>query len=121
MCSAARPTAATLIALWTLPAYAMDAGAGTLTCFQFATAYGENQAAEHRFFAWAQGYMSGLSSSRTDKANIDLEPDSFDEVDQLDFLLSYCAANPSRTYASGVERLYERIQRVQQSVSSRKR
>jgi hypothetical protein len=113
MCAAMRLICATLIVLVVSPdmGFAMNAGLGAFTCFQFATAYGEDQASEYKYFAWAQGYMSALSAARSDKAVVDLDPLSFDVTDQMDFMLSYCATNPSRTYASGIDRLYARLQR----------
>jgi HdeA/HdeB family len=46
-------------------------GAGMVTCAEFAQAYQQNpQSTEGYFFAWAQGYMTGLNGSMFARKNL---------------------------------------------------
>jgi len=85
-------------------------GPGAASCAEFAQAYKSNPVAAGNFyFAWAQGYISGLNSIalQTNQQFIDLAAMSF--PDQQMFIRQYCDQHPLAAYVQGVLDLIERL------------
>jgi hypothetical protein len=81
------------------------AGIGTSTCAQFAQECAKSPSfVESLYFAWAQGYMSGLNIFRSDNRYASLHAKSV-EVEE-DELRSYCDAHPLKNYVDAVMALY---------------
>jgi hypothetical protein len=88
-------------------------GLGATTCVQFNEDTRSNPAVQRDYLAWAQGYMSGILVGRPPGIDqgLDLNPPSFDMIDQLNFLRDYCAKSASANFADAVEALYKRLRR----------
>ena len=90
------------------------AGAGTITCTEFITAYGANpEAAESQFYNWAQGYMSGFNlgiismlDEKGPYAFRDLTGDL--EKNQLR-IRNYCVTHPTAYYFHAVLDLFDSL------------
>jgi hypothetical protein len=63
------------------------------------------------YLAWAQGFMSGILLSRPAGVDegLDLNPTTFNLVNQLHFLEDHCAKNTSLDFSDAVEALYKRL------------
>ena len=105
--------AATLITIAMLisnvPASAKYAwvGFGTATCGEFAALYRQDPTdIENLFFGWAQGFMSGLNTSRLGTGKtVDLEG-----AERLQRMIrAYCDANPLKQFVSAVLALYDKL------------
>ena len=63
------------------------------------------------YLAWAQGFMSGILSSRPPGIDegLDLDPATFGVMRQLEFLQDYCARDVSLDFSDAVAALYKRL------------
>jgi hypothetical protein len=88
-------------------------GLGATTCQRFNADIGASTSGRREYLAWAQGYMSGILLSRPAGVDdgLDLNPASFNLLEQLKFLEDYCAGNVSMDFADAVEALYKRLRR----------
>ena len=87
------------------------AGLGAARCDVF-TADTEQTPAMHRdYFAWAQGFMSGVLISQPPDVDdgVDLVPHSLPLVQQVEWLRQYCRANPGQDFTDAVLSLYKRL------------
>ncbi|MBR2120128.1 MAG: hypothetical protein IJ935_16070 [Afipia sp.] len=86
-------------------------GLGATTCQRFSDDVKANPAVRRDYLAWAQGFMSGILSSRPPGIDegLDLAPVSFDLIKQLHFLEDYCARNVSLDFSDAVAALYKRL------------
>ena len=86
-------------------------GLGATTCRQFNDDVKSNPVLRRDYLAWAQGFMSGILSSRPPGVDegLDLNPATFGLIDQLQFLEDRCAENASLDFSDIVEALYKRL------------
>ena len=83
-------------------------GLGATTCRDFNRDIERNFQLQRDYFAWAQGYMSGIlirSPPGVDEG-LQLNPPTFSLLKQVEFIRRYCAENPDRDYSEGVRELY---------------
>ena len=89
------------------------AGIGAARCRTFLEAVGSNPQEERTYFAWAQGFMSGIligAPSGVDEG-INLLHPSFPLQQQADFVRAFCSGNPQAAYSDGVLELYRELRR----------
>jgi len=89
------------------------AGIGAASCRAFIKGTESDPQAERTYFAWAQGYMSGLmmrAPSGVDEG-IDLLHPSFPLQQQADFMRAFCTGNLQADYADGVLELFRELRR----------
>ena len=93
------------------PQTARIVGLGATACLQFIEDIRSNPSVQRDYLAWAQGYMSGILLSRPPGIDqgLDLNPPTFDMINQLHFLGDYCAEHTSGNFADAVEALYKRL------------
>lgn len=93
------------------PLKATIVGLGAATCQQFNDDVRSNPLIRRDYLAWAQGFMSGILSSRPPGLDegLDLAPPTFPLMRQLDFLGDYCARNASLDFSDGVAALYKQL------------
>lgn len=86
-------------------------GLGATTCQRFEADVKANPAVRRDYLAWAQGFMSGIISSRPPGVDegLDLVPATFDLIRQLQFLEDHCARNVSLDFSDAVAALYKRL------------
>jgi hypothetical protein len=86
-------------------------GLGAATCQQFNDDVKSKPLIRRDYLAWAQGFMSGILSSRPPGVDdgLDLDPATFSLVNQLQFLEDRCAKNTSLDFSDAVEALYRRL------------
>lgn len=86
-------------------------GLGATTCQRFTDDVKANPALRRDYLAWAQGFMSGIISSRPPGVDegLDLAPITFDLIRQLHFLEDHCARNVSVDFSDAVAALYKRL------------
>lgn len=86
-------------------------GLGATTCQRFTDDVKADPSVRRDYLAWAQGFMSGIISSRPPGVDegLDLAPVSFDLIKQLRFLEDYCARNVSLDFSDAVAALYKRL------------
>jgi hypothetical protein len=86
-------------------------GLGAATCLQFNDDVKSNPMLRRDYLAWAQGFMSGILSSRPPGVDegLDLNPATFGLINQLQFLEDRCAKNTSPDFSDAVEALYKRL------------
>ncbi|WP_019195331.1 hypothetical protein [Afipia birgiae] len=86
-------------------------GLGATTCQRFNDDVKANPVLRRDYLAWAQGFMSGILLSRPPGVDegLDLDPVTFDLINQLHFLEDHCARNNSVDFADAVEALYKRL------------
>lgn len=86
-------------------------GTGTASCSQFMMAIADRPVEEREYFAWAQGYMSGILL--TAPAGVDdglsLTPKAFPVAAQIAFVRAFCERFPATTYSDGIETLYRAL------------
>jgi hypothetical protein len=70
-------------------------GLGATTCQRFNDDVKSNPLVRRDYLAWAQGFMSGILLSRLAGVDegLDLNPTTFDLVNQLHYLEDHCAKN----------------------------
>ncbi len=95
------------------PQTARIVGLGATACLQFNEDIRLNSSLQRDYLAWGQGYMSGILVSRPPGVDegLDLNPPTFDMINQFHFLRDYCAQNTSANFADAVEALYKRLRR----------
>ena len=95
------------------PQTARIVGLGATSCRQFNEDIRLNPSGQRDYLAWGQGYMSGILVGRPPGVDqgLDLNPPTFDMINQLHFLRDYCAENTSANFADAVEALYKRLRR----------
>jgi hypothetical protein len=86
-------------------------GLGATTCQRFDEDVRSNPLVRRDYLAWAQGFMSGILLSRPPGVDedLDLNPATFDLVNQLHFLEDHCGRNGSLDFSDAVEALYKRL------------
>ncbi len=86
-------------------------GLGATTCQRFNDDVRSNPVLRRDYLAWAQGFMSGILSSRPPGVDegLDLAPVTFGLVRQLRFLEDHCARNASLNFSDAVAALYKRL------------
>jgi hypothetical protein len=86
-------------------------GLGATTCMRFSADVQNTPAIQRDYLAWAQGYMSGLLITRPSGVDetLNLVPAAFDLIQQLAFLKTHCAQNPSQDFSDAVQTLYKRL------------
>ena len=92
-------------------------GLGATTCHGFNDDVRSNPLLRRDYLAWAQGFMSGILSSRPAGVDegLDLAPPAFSMMRQLDFLEDYCARNASLDFSDAVAALYKRLRQEGQT------
>jgi hypothetical protein len=79
-------------------------GAGISTCAEFAKDYSGNpDYVEREYFAWAQGYMTGLNSVLEHARDLD----KLTIQSQRAWIRLYCDRHPLLMYKTAVEDLFE--------------
>jgi hypothetical protein len=88
-------------------------GLGATTCQRFSIDIRSNPILRRDYLAWAQGFMSGILSSRPSAVDeqLDLNPVTFDLVNQLHFLEDHCAQNSAINFSDAVAALYKRLRK----------
>ncbi len=86
-------------------------GLGATTCQGFTDDVKANPAVRRDYLAWAQGFMSGIISSRPPGVDegLDLAPVTFGLLRQLSFLEDHCLHNSSLDFSDAVAALYKRL------------
>ncbi|MDH6262222.1 hypothetical protein [Bradyrhizobium sp. BR13661] len=86
-------------------------GLGATTCQRFNDDVRDDPVIRRDYLAWAQGFMSGIILSRPPGVDdgLDLNPATFDLINQLHFLEDHCARNVTSDFSDAVERLYKRL------------
>ncbi len=86
-------------------------GLGATTCQRFVADVKANSAVRRDYLAWAQGFMSGIISSRPVGVDegLDLAPATFDLIRQLQFVEDHCARNVTLDFSDAVAALYKRL------------
>ena len=89
-------------------------GIGASSCTQFIREIGSNSSAERDYFAWAQGFMSGVLVQAPPGVGegLDLDPASLALPAQAAFLREYCSRNQDHSYADAVIALYSLIRHL---------
>ena len=86
-------------------------GAGAFSCGKFIA--GDDWSSRAVFFAWAQGYLSGLNV----KYFLDVSASGSTDLDDTDgqkvWLLNYCRENPLDLYFSAVNSLWVALREQQ--------
>jgi hypothetical protein len=87
------------------------AGIGVTRCHDFIQQVGRDPAVEGDYFAWAQGFMSGvlLRGRPGQDESLKLVPSQLPPEQQRQFLLDYCKHNPLRYYFHATAALYQRL------------
>lgn len=86
-------------------------GIGASSCAHFNEETIRRPSTERDYFAWAQGFMSGvlLRAPLGQDEKLDLAPPSFSLRQQAAFLREFCSRNTSQSYADAVLELYLRL------------
>lgn len=86
-------------------------GIGASSCQYFLRETNGKPEIEKNFFAWAQGYMSGLllRAPPGKDEDLDLAPDAYPLLKQAEFLRSYCTRNLDADFSDGVNDLYRTL------------
>lgn len=84
-------------------------GLGAATCIDFTNDIERSPILQRDYLAWAQGFMSGILLSRPAGVDegLDLNPQEFGLLKQLEFLRQHCAENPSSDFADAAVALYK--------------
>jgi hypothetical protein len=88
-------------------------GLGATTCAEFAAHVAKDPAAQTDYFAWAQGFMSGILIAMPAgiDENLDLKPPTYPLVKQIEYLLNYCRQRASEDYSDAVLDLYRTLRK----------
>ena len=92
-------------------------GLGAATCKNFISDVEQNARVQRDYFAWAQGFMSGILMRAPPGVDegLELNPSAFPLLRQIEFLRSFCARNPDKDYSDGVIELYRAL-RIEKSL-----
>jgi hypothetical protein len=99
---------AATLALWGTVCFAQEevgtiAGAGWVSCGEYAQSFQENpEGAERYFFAWAQGYMSGVNQASTVRKNLR----GWSLAKQKDHIRAFCDKRPLAHYGEAVQSVF---------------
>ena len=91
-------------------------GFGSATCAQFGEAYKKTPGlTEDMFFAWAQGYLTGINTARQalHEKLIDLAPAALGMSEEKAFIRDTCESNPLKHYVTVVGILAGRLAQIQ--------
>ena len=86
-------------------------GLGASSCANFRKDVETNPQVQRDYFAWAQGYMSGVlirAPAGVDE-DVDLNPSAFPLLKQVEFLRAYCTGEQNADYVDGVHALYRML------------
>ncbi len=86
-------------------------GLGATSCGRFIELVRQKPQLERDYFAWAQGYMSGLLRRAPDGSDVDLDllPPTFPLTSQISFIQKFCENNMNEAYIDAVETLYRTL------------
>src|SRR4051812_18048320 len=75
-------------------------GLGATTCKVFNQDVERSAQVQRDYFAWAQGFMSGVLMRAPPGVDegLELRPSTFPLLRQIEFLRSFCARNPDKDY-----------------------
>lgn len=95
------------------PPIAKIVGLGATPCTQFVREVTRNPKVQRDYFAWAQGFMSGILLGRPTGVdeNLDLLPPTFPLLKQLEFLREYCRTHPKDDFSDAVLGLYKSLRK----------
>jgi hypothetical protein len=84
---------------------------GASSCRYFLSETRGKPEVEKNFFAWAQGYLSGLlwRAPPGKDEDLDLMPEAYPLLKQAEFLRNFCERNPGADYSDGVTELYRTL------------
>jgi hypothetical protein len=86
-------------------------GIGAATCEEFLRHVEGNPNVQRDYFAWAQGFMSGIilraPPGRDEQLN--LNPSTFPLSKQVEFIRASCGSNSPQNYSDAVISLYIRL------------
>ena len=99
------------------PQTANIVGLGAATCRVFNRDVQQNFHLQRDYFAWAQGFMSGIlvRAPPGKDERLQLNPPEFSLQKQVKFLREFCAKNPDKDYSDGVVELYRALRGEQKS------
>ena len=86
-------------------------GYGAASCVKFLRDYARDAISERVYFAWAQGYMSGILMKTplgTDD-HLDLVPRDLSVQTQMSFVHQHCVEHEMNDYSDAVVSLYRRL------------
>lgn len=88
-------------------------GIGASSCAHFNEEIARSPNTERDYFAWAQGFMSGvlIAGPKGVDEGLDLSPPSFTLNQQAAFLRSYCSSKPNQGFVEGVLELYVQLRK----------
>jgi hypothetical protein len=111
--AALMPCSTGLSAAGAEPAIAKIVGLGATPCPQFEREANERPAVQREYFAWMQGFMSGILISRPPEVDVglDLNPRSFGLPRQIEFLREHCRQHPTQDVSDATVELYRRLRR----------
>ena len=94
-------------------------GLGATTCSAFNRDVERNFRIQRDYFAWAQGFMSGVLMRALPGIDegLQLAPPAFPL--QVEFLRSFCAKNPEKNYSYRVTELYRLLRIEKRSLNGR--
>jgi hypothetical protein len=81
-------------------------GAGAIPCAEFGQRIRNSETIEATFFAWGQGYMSGMNTMFNFAGSDTRDMNAISVTTQEDKVRDYCASHPLQSYANGVTELY---------------
>lgn len=86
-------------------------GIGAASCQDFLREIDGRPDIEKNFFAWAQGYMSGIliRAPAGKDESLDLMPPAFPLLKQAEFLRTYCSRHVSEDFTDAVNALYRTL------------
>lgn len=92
-------------------------GLGAATCREFNRDVQRNFHIQRDYFAWAQGFMSGLlmRAPAGKDEGVQLVPPNFPLLKQVDFLREFCIKNPNKDYSDGAIELYRMLRGEQRT------
>jgi len=92
-------------------------GLGAASCNEFNRDVEQNFHIQRDYFAWAQGFMSGVLIGAPTEMDerLELNPPTFPLLKQVEFLRSFCAKNSDKDYSDGVVELYRVLRSEQRS------
>lgn len=91
---------------------AVIVGTGAVPCSRYLADVQGAPMQEREYFAWAQGYMSGLLMRSPAGEHVDLRHKLLPLLSQVAFVRSYCQANPEKDFVEGVQDLYKALRKM---------